>query len=61
MKHDAHSLPKEHYRKVKCAICLQKIRVIRLDETRSRLAVTEAPDPKSVIDLFEDRWNAALS
>jgi hypothetical protein len=22
-------------------------------------AVTEAPDPKSVIDLFEDRWNAA--
>ncbi len=23
--------------------------------------VTEAPDPKSVIDLFEDRWNAAQS
>jgi hypothetical protein len=24
-------------------------------------AVTEAPAPKSVIDLFEERWNAALS
>ena len=24
-------------------------------------AVTEAPDPKSVIDLFEERWNAAQS
>jgi hypothetical protein len=39
LKHDTHSLPAEHYRKGKCAICLRKIRVIRLDETRSRLAV----------------------
>ena len=23
--------------------------------------LTDAPDPKSVIDLFEDRWNATQS
>lgn len=39
LEHDTHSLPTEHYRKGTCSICRRRIRVIRLDETRSRLGV----------------------
>ncbi len=34
-----HSLPREHHRKIKCAICSQKVRIIKVNETRSRFAV----------------------
>jgi len=33
----------------------------KIREVNKDTALTDAPDPKSVIDLFEDRWNAAQS